>query len=286
VREWRDIHTQLHTVVAEHGWRLNGSAATYEQVHLSMLAGLLGNIGLKGDEDDWYLGARGIKFWRHPGAHLSKKPGRWIVAAELVDTTRLFGRGIANIEPQWIPQMAGHLLKVQLMEPHWEKKAAEVIALERATLVRHRHLQQPAREFRQCRPGGGARHLHPRGAGQRRVGNAPALRRAQPEADPPGRGAGTQVAPPGRAGRRRADLCLLRAAPAGRRVFGRQPGALVPPGLARRAQTAAPEPRRADAPRGCGHHHGQLSRRPCAWAASIAPPLICTNLAMRATASR
>ncbi|MDN3923084.1 ATP-dependent RNA helicase HrpA [Pelomonas sp. PFR6] len=134
VREWRDIYSQLHTVVAEHGWRLNGSPATYEQIHLSMLAGLLGNIGLKSDEDDWYLGARGIKFWRHPGAHLSKKPGRWIVAAELVDTTRLFGRGIANIEPQWLPTIAGHLLKTQLAEPHWEKKAAEVIALERATL--------------------------------------------------------------------------------------------------------------------------------------------------------
>ncbi len=134
VREWRDIHAQLHTVVAEHGWRLNGSAATYEQVHLSMLAGLLGNLGCKSDEDDWYLGARGIKFWRHPGVHLSKKPGRWIIAAELVETTRLFGRGIAHIEPQWIAQMAGHLLKVQLLEPHWEKKAAEVIALERATL--------------------------------------------------------------------------------------------------------------------------------------------------------
>jgi ATP-dependent helicase HrpA len=134
VREWRDIHSQLHTVVAEHGWRLNGAPATYEQVHLSMLAGLLGNIGLKSDEDDWYLGARGIKFYRHPGAHLSKKPGRWIVAAELVDTTRLFGRGIAAIEPQWLPGLAGHLLKTQLAEPHWEKKAAEVIALERATL--------------------------------------------------------------------------------------------------------------------------------------------------------
>ncbi|MEJ6001880.1 ATP-dependent RNA helicase HrpA [Paucibacter sp. AS307] len=134
VREWRDIYSQLHTVVAEHGWRLNGSPATYEQVHLSMLAGLLGNIGCKSDEDEWYLGARGIKFWRHPGAHLSKKPGRWIIAAELVDTTRLFGRGIANIDVQWIAPLAGHLLKTQLLEPHWEKKAAEVIALERATL--------------------------------------------------------------------------------------------------------------------------------------------------------
>ena len=134
VREWKDIYSQLHTVVAEQGWRLNGSPATYEQLHLSMLAGLLGNLGLKSDEDEWYLGARGIKFWRHPGAHLSKKPGRWIVAAELVDTTRLFGRGIAAIEPQWLPGIAGHLIKTQLLEPHWEKKAAEVIALERATL--------------------------------------------------------------------------------------------------------------------------------------------------------
>ncbi|MFL6662537.1 MAG: ATP-dependent RNA helicase HrpA, partial [Rhizobacter sp.] len=83
VREWRDLHSQLHTVVTEHGWRLNTTPATYEQIHLTMLAGLLGNIGLKSDEDDWYLGARGIRFYRHPGAHLSKKPGRWIVAAEL-----------------------------------------------------------------------------------------------------------------------------------------------------------------------------------------------------------
>jgi ATP-dependent helicase HrpA len=134
VREWRDIHSQLHTVVAEHKWRLNGAPATYEQIHLAMLAGLLGNIGLKSDEDEWYLGARGIRFYKHPGANLSKKPGRWIVAAELVETTRLFGRSIAAIESQWLPRIAGHVIKTQLLEPHWEKKAAEVIALERATL--------------------------------------------------------------------------------------------------------------------------------------------------------
>ena len=75
VREWRDIHAQLHTVVAEHKWRLNGAPATYEQIHLSMLAGLLGNVGCKSDEEDWYLGARGIRFYKHPGANLSKKPG-------------------------------------------------------------------------------------------------------------------------------------------------------------------------------------------------------------------
>jgi ATP-dependent helicase HrpA len=134
VREWRDIHSQLHTVVAEHKWRLNSAPATYEELHKAMLAGLLGNIGYKPDEEDVYLGARGIKFYRHPGAHLRKKPGRWIVCAELVETTRLFGRGIGNIEPLWIEQVAGHLLKKQLLDPHWEKKAADVMALERATL--------------------------------------------------------------------------------------------------------------------------------------------------------
>jgi ATP-dependent helicase HrpA len=134
VREWRDIHSQLHTVVAEHKWRLNGAPATYEQIHLSMLAGLLGNIGAKSEDEDWYLGARGIRFYKHPGANLSKKPGRWIVAAELVETTRLFGRSIAAIEPLWLERIGAHVIKKQLLEPHWEKKAAEVVALERATL--------------------------------------------------------------------------------------------------------------------------------------------------------
>ncbi|MEP7284015.1 MAG: oligonucleotide/oligosaccharide-binding fold domain-containing protein, partial [Rubrivivax sp.] len=123
VREWRDVHSQLHTVVAEHGWALNGAPASYEQLHQALLAGLLGNIGVKADDDEHYLGARGIRFWRHPGTHLSKKPGRWLVAAELVETTRLFGRGLAAIDPAWIPPIAGHLLKTQLLEPHWEKKA-------------------------------------------------------------------------------------------------------------------------------------------------------------------
>ena len=137
LREWKDIHSQLLTVVAEHQWRINMTPASYEQLHLSMLAGLLGNVGCKleaeGQQGE-YLGARGIKFFPHPGAHLVKKPGRWIIAAELVETTRLFGRGIAAIEPQWVEQVGGHLLKKQLLDPHWEKKAAEVVALERATL--------------------------------------------------------------------------------------------------------------------------------------------------------
>jgi ATP-dependent helicase HrpA len=134
VREWRDTHTQLLTVVTEHKWRINTQPASYEQLHLSMLAGLLGNVGYKLEDEAAYLGARGIKFHKHPGAHLRKKPGRWIVVAELVETTRLFGRGIAAIEPQWLEQVGAHLLKKQVLDPHWEKKSAEVVALERATL--------------------------------------------------------------------------------------------------------------------------------------------------------
>jgi ATP-dependent helicase HrpA len=128
-------------VVTEHKWQFNEQPASYEQLHKAMLSGLLGNIGFKpedatstGSGQSEYLGARGIKFFPHPGAHLKKRPGRWVVAAELVETTRLFGRGIANIEPQWVEEVAGHLLKKQLLDPHWEKKAAEVLALERATL--------------------------------------------------------------------------------------------------------------------------------------------------------
>ncbi|WP_218243539.1 ATP-dependent RNA helicase HrpA [Comamonas fluminis] len=134
VREWRDTHSQLLTVVKEQKWLLNNEAAGYDAVHLSMLSGLLGNIGYKGEESEAYLGAHGIKFHPHPGAHLSKKPGRWIVAAEQVETSRLYGRGIAAIEPQWLEEVGGHLLKKQLLDPHWSKKQADVVALERATL--------------------------------------------------------------------------------------------------------------------------------------------------------
>ncbi len=123
VREWRDIHSQLLTVVREHQWQLNAQPAGYEAVHLSMLAGLLGNIGFKGEESEAYLGAHGIKFHPHPGAHLSKKPGRWIVAAEQVETSRLYGRGIAAIEPQWLEEVGGHLLRKQLGRPALEQEA-------------------------------------------------------------------------------------------------------------------------------------------------------------------
>ena len=134
LREWRDVHAQLYTLVREQGWRVNDSAATYEQLHLALLTGLLGNIGYKGDEEPHYLGARGIRFHLWPGSSLSKKAGRWVVAGELVDTSRLFARTIANIQPDWLEKVGGHLLKKSYGEPRWEKKSGQVSAYERATL--------------------------------------------------------------------------------------------------------------------------------------------------------
>ncbi|WP_322040787.1 ATP-dependent RNA helicase HrpA [Burkholderia diffusa] len=134
LREWRDVHSQLLTVVREHGWRLNEVEATYEQVHLALLTGLLGNLGMKADDDPHYLGARGIKFYLWPGSALAKKAGRWVMAAELVETSRLYARCLAKIEPEWVEKIGAHLLKKSLSEPHWEKRPAQVSAFERATL--------------------------------------------------------------------------------------------------------------------------------------------------------
>ncbi|RQZ24032.1 ATP-dependent RNA helicase HrpA [Burkholderia sp. Bp9017] len=134
LREWRDVHSQLLTVVREHGWRLNEAEATYEQVHLALLTGLLGNLGMKADDDPHYLGARGIKFYLWPGSALAKKAGRWVMAAELVETSRLYARCLAKIEPEWVEKIGAHLLKKSLSEPHWEKRPAQVSAFERATL--------------------------------------------------------------------------------------------------------------------------------------------------------
>ncbi|WP_175664967.1 ATP-dependent RNA helicase HrpA [Burkholderia ambifaria] len=134
LREWRDVHSQLLTVVREHGWRLNEVEATHEQIHLALLTGLLGNLGMKADDDPHYLGARGIKFYLWPGSALAKKAGRWVMAAELVETSRLYARCLAKIEPEWIEKVGAHLLKKSLSEPHWEKRPAQVSAFERATL--------------------------------------------------------------------------------------------------------------------------------------------------------
>jgi ATP-dependent helicase HrpA len=134
LREWRDVYSQLLTIVKEQGWHLNQTAATYDQLHMALLSGLLGNVGYKADDEPHYLGARGIKFHLWPGSTLSKKAGKWVMAAELIDTSRLYARCIAQIQPEWLERIAGHLLKKSWGEPRWEKRTAQVTASERATL--------------------------------------------------------------------------------------------------------------------------------------------------------
>ena len=134
MREWLDIHSQLHTFVAELGWKVSGKEASYAQIHRALLAGLLGNIGCKSEDSEHYLGARGIKFLIHPGSGVGKKAGRWIMAAEITETTRLYARCVARIEPEWLEDIGAHLIRRHQYEPHWEKKPARVAAFERATL--------------------------------------------------------------------------------------------------------------------------------------------------------
>lgn len=138
MREWRDVYKQLDTIVEELGWRKNTAPATYEEVHRALLSGLLGNIGSKSAESDFrappYLGARGIKFWLWPGSVRAKKSGRWIFAGEIVETSRLFARTLADVEPEWIEAAAGDLVRRHAGDPRWEKRRGEVVASERGTL--------------------------------------------------------------------------------------------------------------------------------------------------------
>ncbi len=138
MREWRDVWRQLKELSEEIGWKTTEAAADYASLHASLLTGLLGNLGMRDLSADLraapYLGARGIRFWVWPGSALAKKAGKWLMAAELVETSRLFARCVADIEPEWVEIAAQHLIKKSWSDPHWEKSRAEVVALERGTL--------------------------------------------------------------------------------------------------------------------------------------------------------
>ncbi len=134
MREWREVHKQLAALVGEMKMRVNEAPAKYEPLHRALIAGLLGNLGMKGEEAGEYLGARGIRFFIFPGSVLRKKSPRWVLAAELVETTRLYARCAARIEPEWVEAAAGDLVKKHYFDPHWEKDRAMVAAYERVTL--------------------------------------------------------------------------------------------------------------------------------------------------------
>ncbi|MEU3373565.1 ATP-dependent RNA helicase HrpA [Streptomyces sp. NPDC006660] len=134
IREWQDIYSQLRTVAKTMGIHLNEQDAPEQSVHTSLLAGLLSHIGLKDTEKNEYLGARSAKFAIFPGSALFKKQPKLVMSAELVETSRLWARVNAKIEPEWIEPLAQHLLKRTYSEPHWEKDQAAVMAYERVTL--------------------------------------------------------------------------------------------------------------------------------------------------------
>ncbi|MFD0343848.1 ATP-dependent RNA helicase HrpA [Streptomyces sp. NPDC127117] len=134
IREWQDIYAQLRTVAKQMGIQLNEEDAPEQSVHTSLLAGLLSHIGLKDTEKNEYLGARSAKFAIFPGSALFKKQPRFVMSAELVETSRLWARVNAKVEPEWIEPLAQHLLKRTYSEPHWEKDQAAVMAYERVTL--------------------------------------------------------------------------------------------------------------------------------------------------------
>ncbi|WP_228454603.1 ATP-dependent RNA helicase HrpA, partial [Streptomyces alkaliphilus] len=137
IREWQDIVGQLRTVVKQMGIGAGESGnpvADPDRIHQSLLAGLLSHIGLKDTEKQEYLGARGARFAVFPGSALFRKPPRWVMSAELVETSRLWARVNARIEPDWVEPLAEHLVKRTYSEPHWEQKQAAVMAYERVTL--------------------------------------------------------------------------------------------------------------------------------------------------------
>ena len=134
LREWRDLHGQLHALVSEMGWHPNEKPAASDPLHRALLAGLLGNIGSRSDEPGVYLGARGIKFAIFPGSPLRKKGPPWLMAAELTETTRLYARSVAAIDPAWLERIGAHLAKRTYHDPHWEKQPAQAMAFERVTV--------------------------------------------------------------------------------------------------------------------------------------------------------
>jgi ATP-dependent helicase HrpA len=134
IREWQDLHAQLRSAARNAGMTLNDDDADPDRIHISVLAGLLSQVGLKEADTKEYLGARGAKFMVFPGSPLARKGPRWVMAAELVETSRLFARTVARIKPEWIEPLAGHLVKRTYSEPHWSRKRAAAVAVERVTL--------------------------------------------------------------------------------------------------------------------------------------------------------
>ena len=212
IREWQDIYAQLRQVAKSMGIHVNEEDAPETSVHTSLLAGLLSHIGLKDTDKNEYLGARGAKFAVFPGSALFKKPPRFVMSAELVETSRLWARVNAKVEPEWIEPLAGHLLKRTYSEPHWEKDQAAVMAYEKVTLYGVPIVAQRKVNYGRIDPET-SRDLFIRNAlVEGRLAHAPQVLRGQPQTPHRGRGVGAPGPAPRHPGGRRDALRLLRPA--------------------------------------------------------------------------
>lgn len=134
LREWQDIHYQVRQATRELSLTINQDAAPEQAIHSAILTGLLSHIGMKDGDKSEYIGARNARFMIFPGSGLFKKPPKWSMVAELTETSRLYGRTAARIQPEWIEPLAGHLLKRSYNDPRWSKKVGAVLASEKVTL--------------------------------------------------------------------------------------------------------------------------------------------------------
>ncbi|HEY0992693.1 MAG TPA: ATP-dependent RNA helicase HrpA, partial [Kofleriaceae bacterium] len=134
MREWEDIHEQLVRVMRELGFAPGDAAASGEQLHRALVPGLLSRIGMWSTEARVYVGARQTRFAIHPSSGLARKPAPWVMAAELVETSQLFARCVARIDPAWLESAAGSLCRRSHGDPHWEQKQGQVMAREQVTL--------------------------------------------------------------------------------------------------------------------------------------------------------
>ncbi len=134
LREWQDIHYQVRQSTRELGLTINQNPAAEQAIHSAILTGLLSHIGVKDGDKSEYIGARNARFMIFPGSGLFKKPPKWSMVAELTETSRLYGRIAARIQPEWIEPLAEHLIKKHYSDPRWSKKAGAVLASEKVTL--------------------------------------------------------------------------------------------------------------------------------------------------------
>ena len=133
MREWRDIHRQLHLMLRDMDVSANSEPASYDALHKAILSGMLSHIGFRAEQKE-YIGARNRRFVMAPGSAGYKKPPKWLVAAELVETSKLFARMVARVEPEWIEECGRELLKYQYFEPHWQQQRGQVVATEQSSL--------------------------------------------------------------------------------------------------------------------------------------------------------